>query len=169
MARLLGLPYPGGPELEKLALRQAQGKHPQGTIEFPRPMIHQKNYDFSFSGLKTAVLYFLRQSGSSQRKSVFKSDVAASFQQAIIDVLTSKTMRAVQEYGARSIILAGGVAANKSLQKRLQGECRKNKLNFLSAERKYQTDNAVMIAVAAYINHLQGKQRRITAQADLNL
>ncbi|MBI2595068.1 MAG: tRNA (adenosine(37)-N6)-threonylcarbamoyltransferase complex transferase subunit TsaD [Candidatus Colwellbacteria bacterium] len=164
VARLLGLPYPGGPELEKLAL----GGNPN-AIEFPRPMIHQKNYDFSFSGLKTAVLYFLRQSASSQRKSAFKSDVAASFQQAILDVLTSKTMKAAAEYGVRSVILSGGVASNKALRRRLQSECRKNKLNFLSAERKYQTDNAAMIAVAAYINYLKDKKRRLVAQSNLSL
>ena len=169
VARLLGLPYPGGPALEKLALT---GK--PSAIEFPRPMIHQKNYDFSFSGLKTAVLYYLRDHPKARRK-----DVAASFQQAIIDVLSQKTIRATQEHPAHSIILSGGVASNQALRSRLQGECRKNKLNFLSAPRKYQTDNAVMIAVAAYINYLKGKHprkttpqsrgRRITAQANLNL
>ncbi|MEX2033446.1 MAG: tRNA (adenosine(37)-N6)-threonylcarbamoyltransferase complex transferase subunit TsaD [Candidatus Colwellbacteria bacterium] len=159
VARLLGLPYPGGPELEKLAM----GGNPS-AIEFPRPMIYQKNYDFSFSGLKTAVLYYLRD-----HPKIKKKDVAASFQQAIIDVLIQKTIRAANEYKVRSVILSGGVASNKALQKRLRAECRKNKLNFLSAERKYQTDNAAMIAVAAYISHLRGRKSRITAQANLNL
>lgn len=159
VARLLGLPYPGGPELEKLAL----GGNPN-AIDFPRPMIYQKNYDFSFSGLKTAVLYYLHDHPKARKK-----DVAASFQQAIIDVLTTKTTRGVQEYGAKSIILAGGVAANSALRKRLQDECRRNELYFLSAERKYQTDNAAMIAGAAYISYLKGKKPRITAQANLNL
>ena len=159
VARLLGLPYPGGPELEKLAM----GGNPS-AIEFPRPMIYQKNYDFSFSGLKTAVLYYLRDHPKIREK-----DVAASFQQAIIDVLIQKTIRAASEYKVRSVILSGGVASNKALQKRLRAECRKNKLNFLSAERKYQTDNAAMIAVAAYIGHLRGRKSRITAQANLNL
>ncbi|MDP2650876.1 MAG: tRNA (adenosine(37)-N6)-threonylcarbamoyltransferase complex transferase subunit TsaD [bacterium] len=159
VARLLGLPYPGGPELEKLTL----SGNPS-AIEFPRPMIYQKNYDFSFSGLKTAVLYYLRD-----HPKIKKKDVAASFQQAIIDVLIQKTIRAAHEHPAHSIILSGGVASNKALQKRLRAECRKNKLDFLSAERKYQTDNAAMIAVAAYISHLRGRKSRITAQANLNL
>ena len=187
VARLLGLPYPGGPEIEKLAL-----SGDPNTIEFPRPMIHQKNYDFSFAGLKTAVLYHVRGSNvqkihpfgpfspSSGVSGRSKANVAASFQQAIIDVLILKTMRAADEYKVRSVILSGGVASSKALRSRLQSECRKNKLNFLSAERKYQTDNAVMIAVAAYINHLRDKKprkiasqsrgkHRITAQANLNL
>lgn len=159
VARLLGLPYPGGPELEKLAL----GGNPS-AIEFPRPMIHQKNYDFSFSGLKTAVLYYLRDHPKMKKK-----DVAASSQQAIIDVLIQKTIRAANEYKVQSVILSGGVASNRALQKRLRAECRKNKLEFLSAERKYQTDNAAMIAIAAYISHLRGRKSRITAQANLNL
>ena len=170
VARLLGLPYPGGPELEKLAL----SGNPS-AIEFPRPMIYQKNYDFSFSGLKTAVLYYLRD-----HPKIKKKDVAASFQQAIIDALTQKTIRAANEYKARSVILSGGVASNRALQKRFRAECRKNKLSFLSAERKYHTDNAAMIAVAAYISHLRGRKprkiasqsrgkSRITAQANLNL
>ena len=127
-------------------------------------LIYQKNYDFSFSGLKTAVLYYLRDHPKIREK-----DVAASFQQAIIDVLIQKTIRAASEYKVRSVILSGGVASNKALQKRLRAECRKNKLSFLSAERKYQTDNAAMIAVAAYIGHLRGRKPRITAQANLNL
>lgn len=164
VARLLGLSYPGGPKLEKLAL----GGRPD-AIAFPRPMIHQKNYDFSFSGLKTAVLYYLRD-----HQKINKKDVAASFQRAIIDVLTQKTIRAANEYSTKtgkvkSIILSGGVASNKSLRKALQNECRKNKFNFLSVESKYQTDNAAMIVTAAYINYLKGKKHRLVAQADLNL
>ncbi len=159
VARMLNLPYPGGPELEKLALSGNSS-----AMEFPRPMIHQKNYDFSFSGLKTAVLYYLRDHPKARKK-----DVAASFQQAIIDVLTQKTIRAANEYKVHSVILAGGVASNKALRKRLRAECRKNKLNSLSAERKYQTDNAAMITVAAYISHLRDRKSRIIAQANLNL
>ncbi len=159
VARLLDLPYPGGPALEKLALTGRPD-----AIEFPRPMLHQKNYDFSFSGLKTAVLYFLRDNPG-----VRKADVAAGFQQVILEVLTSKTMKAAAGYGVCSVILSGGVASNKALRKRLQDECRKSKLNFFSAERKYQTDNAAMIAVAAYISHLSARGPRITAKANLNL
>ncbi|MDP3991655.1 MAG: tRNA (adenosine(37)-N6)-threonylcarbamoyltransferase complex transferase subunit TsaD, partial [Candidatus Colwellbacteria bacterium] len=173
VARMLNLPYPGGALIEKLALGVPKGW--QDTIEFPRPMIHQKNYDFSFSGLKTAVLYYLRD-----KKKARKRDVAASFQQAIIDVLTAKTIRAAREYKVKSIILAGGVASNNALRKRLQSESRKNELTFLAAEKKYQTDNAAMIAAAAYINYLKSKRhrkiaprsrgkRRLTAQANLSL
>ena len=172
VARMLSLPYPGGALIEKLAL--GVPKCWQDTIEFPRPMIHQKNYDFSFSGLKTAVLYYLKG-----KKEARKQNVAASFQQAIIDVLAAKTIRAAREYSAKggsasggkvkSIIPAGGVASNNALRKRLQSESRKNELNFLAAEKKYQTDNAAMIAAAAYISYLKGKRRRLTAQANLSL
>ena len=190
VARMLNLPYPGGALIEKLALGVPKGW--QDTIEFPRPMIHQKNYDFSFSGLKTAVLYYLRD-----KKVARQQNVAASFQQAIIDVLTAKTIRAAREYKVKSIILAGGVASNNALRKRLQSESRKNELTFLAAEKKYQTDNAAMIAAAAYINYLSARggslpagrhgafggkdkkprkiaprsrgKRRLTAQANLGL
>ena len=124
-------------------------------------MINSKDYNFSFSGLKTAVLYSYK--GKNKRA------MANEIQNAIIDVLISKTLKAVKNFRPKTVMIAGGVAANRTLRKRLQQECRKNKLNFLSAERKYQTDNGAMIAVAAYINHLKKKSHRITAQGNLNL
>src|SRR5258708_7213874 len=109
VARLLDLPYPGGPEIEKIA------KHGDpAAIVFPRPMLHDKSYDFSFSGLKTSVLYYLRD-----HKKANKADVAASFQQAAFDVLVTKTIRAARESDARSVMLSGGVAANRGLRARL--------------------------------------------------
>ncbi|HTY39616.1 MAG TPA: tRNA (adenosine(37)-N6)-threonylcarbamoyltransferase complex transferase subunit TsaD, partial [Candidatus Paceibacterota bacterium] len=106
VARILALPYPGGPEIQKLA---AQGN--PAAIPFPRPMVHEKNYDFSYSGLKTSVLYYLRDNPNAN-----KADIAASFQRAAVDVLLKKTMRAAEEFGARSILLSGGVAANQLLR-----------------------------------------------------
>jgi N6-L-threonylcarbamoyladenine synthase len=184
VARLLGLSYPGGPEIEKLA-----AKGDPAAIAFPRPMLHQKNYNFSFSGLKTAVLYYLRDpklrihpndpnvrngnirsvrihSDISER---LRADVAASFQQAAIDVLVAKTMRAAREYGAKSIMLSGGVAANKRLRETLRRESAKYGAKFYVADIKYNTDNAVMIAVAAYIAHLRKKKYKLEAQGNLNL
>lgn len=159
VAKMLGLPYPGGPEIQKLAERGNPN-----AVPFPRPMMHDKNYDFSFSGLKTSVLYYLRDNFKTR-----KSDVAASFQKAAIDVLTHKTSRAVQGYGAKSIFLSGGVAANSALRESLKTLSSKLKINFFVPPIKFNTDNAVMISVAGYISHLRKKNRRITAQANLNL
>lgn len=168
VARILGLQYPGGPEIEKLA-RQGNPK----AINFPRPMLNQHNYDFSFSGLKTSVLYYLRDNPKTN-----KADIAASFQQAAIDVLTKKTMRAADEFSARSIILCGGVACNKTLRETIKKESERRGLNFFAPEMKFNTDNAAMIAVAAYINLLAkksfGKLRtrkslKIEADSNLNL
>ncbi len=190
VARLLELPYPGGPALEKLALSLPKGRKP--SIIFPRPMLNQKNYDFSFSGLKTAVLYFLRNAeqrgqlrheklpliargadadrrGKSQRLSASAADIAASFQTAALDVLVAKATRAAREFGAKSIMLSGGVAANKALRKALQREAKKLGVAFLAPEAEYNTDNAAMIAVAGYMTHLRKKRHPLRANGSLNI
>ncbi|MEK7094240.1 MAG: tRNA (adenosine(37)-N6)-threonylcarbamoyltransferase complex transferase subunit TsaD [Patescibacteria group bacterium] len=164
VARLLGLPYPGGPEIEKMALQQAQGKHPQGTINFPQPMKYDKNYDFSFSGLKTSVLYYMRDNPEAN-----KADVAASFERAATDVLTYKTYKAVKEFKAKSLILCGGVAANTCLRKKFREIARKEKIQFFVPELKHNTDNAVMIAVAGYMNLLRKKRYPIRANGNLGI
>lgn len=178
VARLLELPYPGGPEIEKLAR-----KGNPNAIPFPRPMLHpvqqqnrhgasQKNpstssgqaYDFSFSGLKTAVLYYFRDNPKAN-----KADIAASTQEAIVDVLSQKTFRAVKELDAHSVLLSGGVAANKALRNRFTIESKKMKIPLFVAEFQYNTDNAVMIAVSSYVNLLRGKKYRLVAQGDRNI
>lgn len=161
-ARLLGFPYPGGPEIEK----SARNGNPS-AINFPRPMINQKNYDFSFSGLKTSVLYYLKKQKSATLN--LKSNAAASFQQAAIDVLTAKTLRAAEEYKVKSVILCGGVAANKALRRALKTGSRRLKIKFFVPDFQYNTDNAAMIAAAAYIQHLRGKKRKLAAQPNINL
>lgn len=158
VARILDLPYPGGPEIEKLA-KQGNPK----AIAFPRPMLHQKNFDFSFSGLKTSVLYYLRDNPK-----VNKADIAASFQQATIDVLTKKAMRAAEEFSAQSVILCGGVACNKTLRETIKSEAEKRGLMFIAPELKFNTDNAAMIGAAAYIN-LSAKKKSLKIEADSNL
>jgi len=173
VARLLGLPYPGGPEIEKLA-RKGNPK----AINFPRPMlaprrsfsgINQKNHDFSFSGLKTSVLYYLRDNPR-----VDKADVAASFQEAVVDVLVQKTIRAAQAFRAKSVLLCGGVAANKALRQEFKATLRKQsfgklRIKFHVPDMKFNTDNAAMIAAAAYIRYLQKKRFKLVAQPNLNL
>ncbi|MDE2001291.1 MAG: tRNA (adenosine(37)-N6)-threonylcarbamoyltransferase complex transferase subunit TsaD [Patescibacteria group bacterium] len=158
VARILGLPYPGGPEIQKAA---AHGD--PKAITFPRPMLNKKNYEFSFSGLKTSVLYFMRDNPTAE-----KADVAASFQQAVIDVLTKKTMRAVREFGAKTVLLCGGVSANKPLQESLRVESRKLKANFVCPDFQFNTDNAAMIGIAAYIDMLQ-KKKPLPMKAQGNL
>ena len=181
VARMLKLPYPGGPEVEKLAKKGSAE-----AITFPRPMLDQKNYDFSFSGLKTAVLYYLRDKSTNSEFNTNKrinefaysyirtdslfADLAASFQKAAIDVLITKTMRAAREYGAKSIMVSGGVAANKELRRRFTEEAKRFKnLKLVIPDFKYCTDNADMIAAAAYMNVLRGKQYPLEAKGNLDL
>lgn len=158
VARMLNLPYPGGPEIEKLA-KEGDPK----AISFPRPMLRSPDYDFSFSGLKTAVLYYLKK-----QNKINKSVVAASFQEAVIEVLVSKTMKSAAEYGARSVILSGGVAANSALRKALRLAAKKIQISFLSADKKFQGDNAAIIAVAGYIQSLMKKKYPLKARGNLD-
>lgn len=159
VARMLNLPFPGGPEIEELA---KSGN--SGAINFPRPMINRKNYDFSFSGLKTSVLYYLREHSTTKRE-----DVAASFEQAAVETLVTKTMRAAKECKVKSVMLSGGVAANKLLRKELETQSSLLKTNFFAPSMAFNTDNAAMIATAAYISYLRKKNRKISAQSNLNL
>lgn len=159
VARVLQLPFPGGPEIEKSAKRGDAKK-----IDFPRPMIHTKNYDFSFSGLKTAVLYYTRDN-----KKTKKEDVAASFQKAAIDVLVEKTTRATREYEAHTMLLSGGVAANTALRETLEASSKKLRVNFLPTPMLYNTDNAAMIGVAGYLSYLRKKRFGLKARGTLNM
>ena len=162
VARVLKLPYPGGPEIQKLVEKLPKGW--KDKINFPRPMIGTKDYDFSFSGLKTSVLYYVRD-----HKKYSKTDVASSFSNAAIDVLSKKTMRAASDFNAQSILLSGGVAANKMLREKLSKKAKEGGIKFFVAEHKYNTDNAVMIAVAGYMNILRKKRYKMEADGMLNI
>ncbi len=166
VARLLRLPYPGGPEIEKLAKIGDSC-----AINFPRPMLNQKNYDFSFSGLKTSVLYYLRDHEPKTKSYKLKTDIAASFQAASFDVLISKTLKAAKEFSAKSIILSGGVASNFSLRKNLKLRIKNEELRIeaILPAKKFCTDNAAMIAVAGYFNHLQAKKYALKARGNLSI
>jgi len=165
VARMLCLPYPGGPEIEKISL-----KGNKNAINFPRPMKNDKSYNFSFSGLKTSVLYYIRDNAPKNIGSKLKADIAASFQEASIDVLTSKTVKAAKEYNAKSVFLSGGVASNKALRKSLKEKAKKMGIDFIVPDFKFNTDNASMIGAAAYIKFLNKKKKlKITAQGNLNL
>jgi N6-L-threonylcarbamoyladenine synthase len=151
VASILNLPYPGGPSIEKAA------KHGNPkAVRFPRSMLARDSLDFSFSGLKTAVLYHCRgqdMKGDNLVRDMSDqeiADIAASFQAAVIEVLVKKTRRAADRVGARSILLGGGVAANSALRTGLQAMADKTCRALLVAPRKYCTDNAVMVASLAY-------------------
>lgn len=149
VAKILGLGYPGGPEISKIAK-----KGNPSAYNLPRPMLKYNNFDFSFSGLKTAVLY-LTQKLKLTPSTV--ADVAASFQAAAIDVLVQKTIRAAQSNKVKTIMLAGGVSANKKLREEMGFVARKNNINLILPDLEYTTDNAAMIAVAGYFSAVAGK------------
>ena len=160
-ARILGLGYPGGPIVAKKA---AELKSKKLKINLPRPMIHQKNYDFSFSGLKTAVLYEFKKRPLKIRKSKqYVQEMCAEIQQAIIDVLIRKTIIAARDYRVKSIILSGGVAANEELRKQFQSatsnQC--SKITLSLPPKNLCTDNAAMVAVAGYLNTELPKEAKV--------
>lgn len=151
VARALGLPYPGGPLIDKLSL-----KGNKNAIEFPRVMLEPKSYDFSFSGLKTAVLNYLNQK-EQKNEEIIIEDVAASFQQAVLDVLVDKSFRLAKERSMKKIVLAGGVAANQGLRSMMEERGRKEGIEIFYPSRILCTDNAAMIGSAAYFNYKDGK------------
>jgi N6-L-threonylcarbamoyladenine synthase len=141
IARLLGLSYPGGPELSKLAT-----KGNDRAYDFPRPMLNSNDLDFSFSGLKTAVFYAIRDKELSETE---KADVAASAQAAIVEILVKKTLLAVAREGAKKVIIVGGVAANTFLRERMRESLRG--LSLVVPPIEYCTDNAAMIGAATLL------------------
>jgi N6-L-threonylcarbamoyladenine synthase len=157
VASILKLPYPGGPSIEKCA----KNGNPK-AIGFPRSMLDKKNYDFSFSGLKTAVLYYCRgqdMKGQSKINNFSQqqiADIAASFQAAVVDILTAKTASAARNHNAGTVLLGGGVAANSALREQMKNVCSENGWKLLVAEKKLCTDNAVMVASLAWHKYKQG-------------
>jgi len=159
VASILKLPYPGGPSIEKAAA----GGNPK-AIKFPRSMLDRKSLDFSFSGIKTAVLYYCRgqdMKGENKVDSMSRqeiADIAASFQTAVVEVLVKKTQRAAKKIGAKTILLGGGVAANSSLRTALQDMCDSSAppIKLLVAPKQYCTDNAVMVASLGYYKFKAG-------------
>lgn len=155
VARMLGLPYPGGPQISKLA-EIGRNKEKNSSITLPRPMMYSKNYDFSFSGLKTAVLYMLQK--LEKLNEDMKIKIAREFEDAAVEVLTHKTLKAIHEYKIKTLIVAGGVSANKRLQKILkqkinkENKISKSKIEVLFPNKKLETDNAVMISLVGYFN-----------------
>ncbi len=150
VARAIGLGYPGGPKVDKLA--REGDKH---AITFPRARITDSPDDFSFSGLKSAVLNYLNQC-EMKGIEVNRADVAASFQQAVIDVLTEHTVKAAKRLGLTKVAIAGGVASNSSLREQMKAACDKNNMEFYHPSPIYCTDNAAMIGAAGYYEYMKG-------------
>jgi N6-L-threonylcarbamoyladenine synthase len=144
VAKLLGLPYPGGPALEQMA-----GAGNPGSFAFPRPMIHEANDDFSFSGLKTSVRYFLQKNPHLLEDRQQVCHLCASIQAAIVEVLVVKTMRAARRLGVRWVTASGGVTCNQVLRRELGRACEKAGLKLRLAHREFCTDNAGMVGLLA--------------------
>lgn len=163
VARAIGLGYPGGPKIDKLA-REGDKE----AIVFPRAKVEDNAFDFSFSGLKSSVLNYLNQCEMKQIE-VNPADVAASFQYAVIDVLTSHAISAVKEMGMDKLAIAGGVASNSSLRESLQQNCDKEGIRFYHPSPIFCTDNAAMIGVAGYYAFQNGVRHGLDLNAVPNL
>jgi len=188
VARMLGLPYPGGPRISKLAeearkeIRQKKlskdiniaslNKKSSVQFNFPRPMLKSDNLNFSFSGLKTSVLYAIRDLGKKKLDDNIKKMIALEFENAVIDTLIYKTDKAVKKYKIKKIIVAGGVAANKHLQRQMKRAFGKEKV--LLPHKELTGDNALMIGVAGYFEYIRNKKKvprieNISANGNLSL
>jgi len=183
VARILNLDYPGGPEVAKAAKKWKSPTNKTLTtkhvINFPRPMLKSKNFNFSFSGLKTAVLYFVKKNPEHLHDKKFIQQVAYEFQQAVVDVLIAKTIAAAKIHKPRLIVLAGGVSANHELQVQLAQAVAENltDTDFSFPDTSFQLDNAAMIATAAFFrqqkigskNDLFSNWKTMSTKANLNL
>jgi len=162
-ARMMGLPYPGGPEISRLA-EIARKENLDSEIKLPRPMLHTDNFNFSFSGLKTAVLYLIKNLKEKNNwKKIplkVKQQIAQEFEDAVIEVLFKKTQKAVKKFGVQTLILGGGVVANSQIRQTFQSLGRPtSKLNVLIPEIDFSTDNAIMIGIAGYFQYLKLKEK----------
>ncbi len=188
VARMLNMPYPGGPEISKraeamrtqkqneTANKKKDGLEEKSTIILPRPMLHSPDFDFSFSGIKTAVLYLIRDltknSKTSDEKILTedqKNQICLEFENAVTEVLISKTKKAIVEYGISTIIMGGGVTANTHIRREFQKFANEQNISLLLPTTQLSTDNAVMIAIAGYFNYITSKNISQELKADGNL
>lgn len=163
VARAIGLGYPGGPKIEKIS-----HEGDSLAIHFPQPKVEDGPYDFSFSGLKSAVLNYLN-GAQMKGETIVQADVAASFQRAVIEVLVNTAMRAIDEYGMDQFAIAGGVASNQTLRCAMEEACKKRGVKFYYPSPILCTDNAAMIGAAAYYDYLAGKRDGLDLNAVPNL
>jgi len=169
IARILGLEYPGGPIIEK----ESKKSKSLYKIKLPRPMINTKDYDFSFSGLKTAALYdFKKRNSKTKKDKEYIRQTCKESQQAVIDVLIKKTIKAVRDFEVKTILLGGGVTANKELRRQIKKAVKEltPEIKLLIPIPLYSTDNAVMVGIVSYL-HLKEKKdwRKLKANANLRL
>jgi N6-L-threonylcarbamoyladenine synthase len=162
VARMLKLAYPGGPQIDRLA---AEGN---ATIDFPRAWLEEDSFDFSFSGLKSAVINKLHNA-EQRGETLNPADIAASFQESVIEVLTAKTFKAAQKYNVQQVIIAGGVAANKGLREALKQQFLHTKIPLHFPALHLCTDNAAMIAAAGTVLYEQGKRDNLDLNASARL
>ncbi|MDD9150616.1 MULTISPECIES: tRNA (adenosine(37)-N6)-threonylcarbamoyltransferase complex transferase subunit TsaD [unclassified Sporolactobacillus] len=162
VARTLGLPYPGGPEIDRLA---GQGS---ASIDFPRAWLEQGSLDFSFSGLKSAVINYIHNEKQRGRE-ISKADVAASFQASVAEVLVKKTMMAAGRYEVRQLLVAGGVSANSQVRKEMAGAAETRGIPLVIPPLGLCTDNAAMIAAAGTIGFLKGMRADLSLNGSPNL
>jgi N6-L-threonylcarbamoyladenine synthase len=163
VARTLDLPYPGGPHIDRLA------HEGEPTIQLPRAWLEEGSYDFSFSGLKSAVINTLHNAVQ-RGENINPADLAASFQESVVDVLVTKTVQAAQEYDVKQVLLAGGVAANKGLRTRLEAAFQPlSHIELVIPPLKLCTDNAAMIAAAGSIFFEKGKRSDLKMNANPGL
>jgi N6-L-threonylcarbamoyladenine synthase len=150
---MMGLGYPGGPIIDRLA---AQGD--PDRFKFAKP--HIPGLDYSFSGIKTSLLYFVRDEMAKDPEFMEKNkeDICASFQKTLIDILMDKLIKAAKQTGIKEITIGGGVSANSGLRRRIEEEGRKRRWNTYLPEFKFTTDNAAMIAIAGYFHYLAGER-----------
>lgn len=158
VARAVGLGYPGGPKIDKLA---KEGN--KNAIDFPRAKVDGSPYDFSFSGIKSAVLNYINHC-EMRNIEINRADLVASFQNAVVDALVSRAVMAAKEHGLKKLALAGGVAANSALKSALEDECARNGIRFYHPSPIFCTDNAAMIGVAGYYEYMAG----VRSDWDLN-
>lgn len=168
VARILGLPYPGGPEISRLAEKERM-EFPNKVPPFPlpRPMIHSHDLNFSFSGIKTAVLYTSQKIGQLTDKN--KQEIAKEFEDAVVEVIVKKTKEAVEQYGAQTIIIGGGVSANKKIRDDFTILTKDLNIDLFVPEVSASTDNAFMIALAGYLNVKFGQKYSSEFKAEGNL
>ena len=157
VARVIDLPYPGGPNIDKLA------REGNDTYDLPIPL-NDDSFNFSFSGLKSAVIN-LAHNEKQRGNEIRKADLARSFENRVIDILSKKTLKAIHEYNVKNLVVAGGVSANKWLRDKLTELCEKDGVNLIIPEMKYCTDNAAMIGAAGYFAYKLGRRADLTLKA----
>lgn len=170
VARILGLPYPGGPEISKLAEKiRSLELTSENSLALPRPMLHTKDFDFSFSGLKTAVLYMVKD--IPQMTEEIKMEIAKEFENACVDVLIHKTKKAIEKYEVKTLIVGGGVSANNHLRNSLHILGKDTSINLHIPDKNLATDNAIMIGIAGYMQSQRTKKisSNIKAEGHLSL